>query len=115
MTKIEEMILAHSNWKHHLKKAIDTSESEFTVEQAGNYHNCAFGKWLDSSEGKQLPDYSELYELHKEFHHEASKVLNLALEGQKTEAEAKMQFGSLYSKLSSKLVNKLTQIKQSFA
>ncbi len=60
MKPTDEAILAHSNWKMHLKQAIDAGESQFTVEQAGNYHNCAFGKWLDSSEGKQLPDYPKL-------------------------------------------------------
>jgi len=115
MTQIDEMIIAHSKWKYYLEKAIETNQSQFTVEEVENCHACAFGKWLDSAEGKKLSDYSEIYELHKKFHFEASKVLALALAGDKTEAETQMQFGSPYSILTSRLVNKLSQLEQSGA
>ena len=110
--KFEKAIVAHSQWKYHLKKAVQTGQSRFTVEEATNPHVCEFGKWLDSAEGKILPEYSELLELHNNFHEEASIILELALTGKKNEAEEKMQFGSRFSQLTSKLVNRMAALKE---
>jgi len=112
MDKIGEAIVAHSRWKHHLKKAIDTGESEFHVETAQSSHLCPFGKWLDSEEGKSLPHYDEIYELHHKFHIQAANILNLALNQQSNEAETQLAFGSDFSKTSAKLVNKLGELKK---
>jgi hypothetical protein len=104
------MILAHSQWKFHLKKAIDTGQTQFTVEGVRDHHICDLGKWLDSAEGKSVPDYSNLCELHSKFHQEAANVLNLALAGHKGEAEAEIEFGGKFSSVSAMLVNKLAQL-----
>jgi hypothetical protein len=109
---IDRAIVAHSRWKIHLKEAIETGKCDSTVEEVRNPHACKFGEWLDSSAGKALPSYSEIVELHREFHEKASHVLHLALAGQKSEATEKMLLGSQFSQLTAKLVNKLAEIGQ---
>lgn len=108
--KIDQAIWAHSRWKVHLKEAIETGQSDFSVETVRNPHACAFGQWLDSKEGKTLSHYSEIVELHKNFHKEAAKILSLALIGQKKEAASQVQLGSEFSHLTAKLVNTLAEI-----
>lgn len=105
--KIMEAIVIHNKWKFDLKNAIETGQSDFTVDDIQNTHLCTLGKWLDSVEGKCLPDYFKIVELHRKFHHEAGKILYLALTGQPSQAIAKMQLGSLFSQLSSQLIDKL--------
>ena len=112
MEKIGKAIVAHSRWKQHLRKAIDTGESEFSVDTAQSPHLCEFGIWLESEDGKSLPDYNEIYELHKRFHLEAARILNLALKGHSNDAETLLAFGSDFSKTSAKLVNKLSKLKK---
>ncbi|EDN65761.1 hypothetical protein BGP_0046 [Beggiatoa sp. PS] len=110
--KIGQEIATHNIWKFHLKNAIETGRSHFTVEEVKNYHACVFGEWLDSAEGKRLPHYLDIIELHKKFHEEASIVLRLALMGQPSEAIARMREGSLFSQISSQLIEKLTDIEE---
>ncbi len=107
---IDKAIWAHSRWKTHLKNAIETGQSDFSVEQTRNHHTCAFGQWLDSKEGKRLRDYQEIAKLHQAFHEEASHILSLALAGQKKDASDKIQLGSQFSQLTAQLVNKLAEI-----
>ncbi|MDM8559428.1 CZB domain-containing protein [Candidatus Parabeggiatoa sp. HSG14] len=110
---IDKAIVAHSRWKIHLKNAIKTGKCNSTVEEVQNSHACKLGEWLDSAAGKALPSYQELFELHREFHQEASHVLHLALTGQKSEATEKMDLGSQFSQLTAKLVNKLAEVRGS--
>jgi hypothetical protein len=108
--KIGKEITEHNLWKFHLKNAIETSHSHFTIEEIQDYHACAFGEWLNSSEGQHLPNYLEIVELHKQFHQEASEILRLALMGQPSEALAKMREGGQFSQLSSQLIEILADI-----
>ena len=80
------------------------------VEKTSNPHACAFGEWLDSEEGKTLPDYDTIVELHNEFHTEASHILDLALKGSASEATAKMQMGSKFNQSTARLVNALAEL-----
>jgi len=108
--KIGQEIATHNVWKFHLKNAIKTGCSDFTIEEVKNYHACVFGEWLDSAEGKRLPHYLDIIELHKKFHEEASIVLRLALMGQPSEALVRMREGSKFSQISAQLIEKLTDI-----
>ena len=107
---IDKAIWAHSRWKVHLKKAIATGQSDFSIRDVQNPHTCVFGKWLDSAAGKSLPSYSQIFELHKKFHEEASHILELALMGQTNEATEQMKLGSHFNQLTAQLVNKLADI-----
>ena len=110
MNKIDKMILAHSQWKYHLKQAIDTKQSQFTVEDTRDHEACELGKWLVSDDGKNVHYHSTISELHQLFHFEAANVLNFALTGREKEADTEMQFGGKFSDVSASLVNKLSQI-----
>ena len=110
--KIGQEIAAHNLWKFHLKNAIETGHSNFTIEEIQNFHACTFGKWLDSTEGRKLPNYLEIFELHKRFHEEASMVLQLALRGCPSEALTKMREGSQFSQLTSQLIEILANIEE---
>ena len=107
---IEKAIWDHSRWKTQLKQAIETGESDLNVEDSSNPHACAFGQWLDSEDGKNLPDYDTIVELHNEFHTEASHILDLALKGSASEATGKMQIGSKFNQSTARLVNALADI-----
>jgi len=108
----DQIIHNHSHWKHLLKKAIESGRSEFTVVNVRDAHQCAFGKWLDSSAGKSLPNYSKVVELHQCFHEEAAHVLGLALQGQSYQASEKLKFGSPFSQATANLVNELSEIRE---
>ena len=107
--KIDQAIITHSRLKFHLKKAIETGEGGSIHKEVKDHHACLMGKWLDSVEGKTLPNYSEVVMLHQEFHKEAYQVFNLAMTGKKDEAMARLRLRSKFSQLSSKLVNKLVE------
>jgi hypothetical protein len=109
---LDHTILHHTHWKYHLKQAIEAGQSELTVIGARNPHLCAFGKWLDSTEGKMLPHYLEIVELHQHFHEEAAKVLDLALQGQTSQAREGLQLGSPFNQATAKLINKLGEIRE---
>jgi hypothetical protein len=110
---IDKVIWAHSRWKVRLKQAIETGKSDFNVENTRNPCACEFGQWLDSEDGKKLPDYDTIVELHNEFHGEAATILGLALKGSAREATAKMQMGSKFNQLTAKLVNGIFEIGKS--
>lgn len=113
LDSIDKVIWAHSRWKTHLKQAIETGKCDFNVENSSNPHACEFGQWLDSIDGKNLPDYDTIVKLHNGFHREAANILDLALNGNAREATAKMQMGSKFNQLTAKLVNGLVEIGKS--
>lgn len=103
--EITKAIGAHGLWKQRLRQAIDTGKSDFTVERVKPDHNCDFGKWLHSlpAADKSTVNWKTVQELHARFHHEASRVLGLALSGQKQDAEKSIDTGSEFSTISSNL------------
>jgi len=110
---IDKAILAHSRWKAHLRDAITTGQSKFSVKEVENPTLCKFGEWLYSPEGKKLPNLTEIIDLHKKFHQETASILTLALTGQAEEAKARIQLGSDFGQLTTKLVEALVKIKES--
>jgi hypothetical protein len=75
-------------------------------------HRCVFGQWLDSPNGKSLPHYSQVVELHQHFHEAAANVLKLALQGQSHQASEALKAGSPFSQAAANLVNELGRIKE---
>lgn len=109
---IDKAIWAHSRWKLHLQSAINNRKSEFSVAETANPVLCKFGEWLYSAEGKTLPNFAEIAELHQRFHKEAAKILALALNGQIEDAKAQMESGSDFNQLTAKLVKMLAEVKK---
>ncbi len=108
----DKMIQSHSRWKFRLKDIIEHGKSDLVIADVRNAHLCSFGQWLDSAEGRKLPYYKELVELHRDFHDEAASILQIALSAQKEEALEKMKLGSHFNQIAAKLINKIADIKR---
>ena len=110
--EINQAIAAHGQWKQKLRTAIDTGVCESTPDKVKLDNNCSFGKWLHERidpSVKGTTYYNEVVILHAQFHKEAGSILELALNGNKEEAMNRMQLGSAFSSLSSKLTIKLNE------
>jgi hypothetical protein len=112
--EINAALAAHAQWKKRLQEAIEKTESEFKVEIVKKDNECQFGRWLYGlpSATKDNPEYQNIIALHAEFHKIASEILALALNGNKTEALKKLEFGGAYSSISGKLVIALRQLEK---
>jgi len=110
--EIDKAISAHGMWKQKLRKAIDTGECESTPERVKQDNNCSFGKWLHeriSQDVKDMPQYTEIVQLHADFHREAGEILALALTGSSQEARQRIELGSKFAKVSALLTKKMKE------
>ncbi|MCP4698432.1 MAG: hypothetical protein GY862_16510 [Gammaproteobacteria bacterium] len=107
--QLDKAIVAHIEWKSRLRAVIKSGRSDLSVDDTRNSAICEFGKWLNSADGRALPNHSELTELHEKFHEEAARVLELALDGKIREAENEMKLGGDFIRITSHLINKLTE------
>ena len=114
---IDIAIGKHARWKHYLRKAISTGESEWSVSEAMRDDQCDFGKWLSlvPQSEKRGPHWPEVKRLHAEFHAAAARVLELALAGQQKEANESLAVGGKFAKVSSELVLALSAWKKAAA
>jgi len=112
---VDKAIDAHGQWFLRLQQAIQTASSEFKPEIVKTDNNCVFGKWLYNEFPpalRALPVYSDIKNLHAQFHQEAAKILDAALKGRKDEALKLMAAGSPFKMLSGKLVLTLQSLKK---
>ncbi|MEP2026671.1 MAG: CZB domain-containing protein [Reichenbachiella sp.] len=102
---INKAIVSHSTWKVRLKKSIQTQTSEFDIAYIKSTQSCEFGQWLSSAKASLESDeaYDLVLELHQSLHEETARITALALAGNSTEAQAAIEPGSAYAKISSKL------------
>jgi len=107
--EIMKAVGAHGEWKMRLKAAITNGKSEFQVSTVQKDNECPFGKWLYSSlsEVKSSAEYESVRQLHAKFHTEAANVLDLALKGNKAEAEKSLESGGTFAQASTELTNAL--------
>jgi methyl-accepting chemotaxis protein len=113
--EINKAIGAHGMWRTRLKMAIESGKSAFSLERVRSDNQCDFGKWLYSlaSVQKDTIHWKKVQELHQAFHVEAARVLELALKGQKEEAEKELDFNSSFSKASNDLTSAMVKWKLS--
>ena len=98
--QIKAAIGVHGMWKTRIRSATATGMSEWNPDFVSSSHNCDFGKWLDSfPEAAKHADYKKVFALHADFHKEAARVLGMALNGHKGDAEKAIAMGSDYEKL----------------
>jgi hypothetical protein len=112
--KIDSAVSAHTNWFIKLRMAINEGQSQFSPENVRPDNNCEFGKWLYGdfpSKAKSTPLFLEIKTLHGEFHREAARILELALQGKKSEALGLLENTSKIRRCSTDLITKLTQLK----
>ncbi|MCP4697628.1 MAG: hypothetical protein GY862_12370 [Gammaproteobacteria bacterium] len=97
-------IVQHNTWKKHLKDAIQQGDDLDNYNSSP--HDCEFGKWLDKNKDTLSTDenYTQVYEIHSEFHSSAGKVILLAESGDYKKACAAMEYGSDFDHHSQALV-----------
>lgn len=109
--KITDMIGSHGMWKWRLKEAVDTGESEWKPEEIRADDRCEFGKWLyhfpPTDRGNH--HWEKVRTLHREFHLEAARILELVLAGEKKRAEDSLKHRGCYTTTSSQLTLAMTQ------
>jgi methyl-accepting chemotaxis protein len=111
---ITHAIAAHGMWKTRLRVAIDNGTCEMTVDQVRADDQCEFGRWLLGSPSARSSKHApHIRELHAEFHRNAARVLELALKGEKAEAEAMMEPGSPFLQASADLTLAMVDWKKS--
>ncbi|MDX2471136.1 MAG: CZB domain-containing protein [SAR324 cluster bacterium] len=94
----------HGLWKSRITDAINTGKSEWEPAFVTPCGNCDFGKWLDGlDEENKTEEFQKVYAIHSDFHKEAGRILAMALDGKKSDAEAAVDEGSEYQKLTSSL------------
>lgn len=103
--QIQKALAAHGAWKQRLAAAIAARDSGFTVEHVQVDNRCEFGRWFYAL---PLPVRSSslalaVQQLHADFHHEAARVLGLALHGDSTVAYAALGPSAKYSLISGQL------------
>ena len=88
---IKKAVAAHSMWKARLRTAIQSGKTDVPVATIKMDNQCEFGKWLHSSastiEAKHMNRYKVVKDLHAQFHKMAGQVAELAVEGNRNDAE----------------------------
>lgn len=102
---INKAIVSHSNWKIRLKKSIKTQTSEFDISYIKSTEQCEFGQWLSQHKSILVSDaaYNQVVDLHQSLHEETARITEMAISGNTQAAEAAIEAGSPYAKISSKL------------
>ncbi len=112
---ISNAIAAHGAWKERLVGAIESGTSDFDPDVVKQPDKCEFGKWLYgddiSADAKSSDFYQKSVDLHAQFHVEAGRVLSLALQGNKDEAEKLIGPDSAFTEISSTLTDLLNEWK----
>ena len=89
---IDESIRAHAAWSRRLSGYIAKHEEDLLdAEQIADERCCVLGQWLHTDGHKHLGGYhcfTELLDLHKQFHIEAARVVSLSQDLKTAEAQA---------------------------
>ena len=110
--EIDMAIKAHASWKDKLREAINSGECESTPARVKQDCNCSFGKWLHERidpAAKGTPHYQKVKQLHADFHREAGTILEVALRGNKDEANERMRLGSHFVQVSADLTRTMRE------
>ncbi len=105
--EIGEAIHFHTAWKRRLRHAIDTGQTDISVEDVARDDHCDFGRWLYGpalSDADRNGAYENICQLHKQFHRIAAATLQLALSNKKKEAEQAMSATGIYARASTRLI-----------
>jgi hypothetical protein len=104
--EIQRAIAAHGGWKQKLRTAIEAGSTRVPIADVRADNKCAFGQFLyeklDPSK-RNSEDYRKCRDLHSQFHQSAAHVLELAVAGNKKEANQAMAINSQFAKTSALL------------
>ncbi len=112
---INRAIGAHGAWKIHLREAIETGESKWTIDTVRRDDQCVFGKWLNAlpSEVTSTELARHIISDHARFHELVASILDLAVSGHSEEAKLATERGSEFMNLSSELTQTMMEWKES--
>lgn len=107
--ELRRALVSHGDWKERLRIAVETGQSEISVETACRDDRCSLGRMLLNcdAETKETMRWKCVRALHGDFHRTAGHVLELALAGRQREARAAMAYSSDFAGLSAKLAAEL--------
>lgn len=93
---------------------METGRTDIDTATATRDDACQLGKWLIGYQPSAIERdiYGKVRERHTAFHQSIGEILRLAAEGRLREAEAKMEMGTLFSKLSGELTLEMMKWKQ---
>lgn len=103
--RITGAIGQHGVWKAKLLHAAHTGEAPWDPSTVEVDDRCVFGSWLHDMDPRDRDGHWEQVRgLHARFHHEAARLLRLAISGQGRAAEEQMRIGTPYDELTTDLV-----------
>ena len=103
---IYEAIVVHTAWKNKLREIIKTGKNKYDVDA----EHCQFGKWLiEHADGllSVYKHYPQIVYLHDQFHKEAGKIIQLALDRKFKEANTSVGYGGDFDHISQEMVKNL--------
>jgi hypothetical protein len=110
---IKTAIDAHIRWRHRLESFVQgTSQENLLLEVVAADDQCLLGKWIHGEAKNKyghLDLFSELVDMHAQFHRHAGGVLTAARSGQHEEAMAQLQSGA-YPRCSNKVKHLLAKL-----
>lgn len=109
----EEAVQAHVEWKTKLRAYLTKHDGSLKPAQIALDNQCALGKWIygEAQKYKHIPEFATLKSEHAKFHQYTAQIVELVNTGEVKEAEAMLQAGSDYMKLSGSCVSLILQIK----
>ncbi|MFA5975069.1 MAG: Cache 3/Cache 2 fusion domain-containing protein [Elusimicrobiota bacterium] len=111
-------VFPHTRWRTRLSMAIKTKNGDTTPEAARKDNVCEFGKALYGalSHAPGADQYhAGIREAHAQFHHEAARILELAIHGQSDEAERALSEGGHFMALSKSLLEAIDHWKNALS
>lgn len=105
--KINEAIVSHGKMKERLKLAIGGDGADLKPAVVSADDQCEFGVWLHQQappEVRRSAAYQNVLKLHASFHRESGRVLELALSGQREQAERAMSAAGEWGRAAASLL-----------
>lgn len=104
---------AHFDWKRKLSDYLKAPNGSLKAADVSVDNKCDLGKWIygEGAAFKELPEYQQLVDLHKQFHKAAAEVVAKADSGQKVTEDIAVGSQSEFGKASSGVIlciNRLT-------
>jgi hypothetical protein len=104
---------AHGMWKATLRSAINTGKLDIPIATIKSDKECKFGKWLYgtsiTAQQKNSAHYLNVLKLHAAFHEQAAKVAQLAISGNKAEADKMFEINGELARASSNLTQAMME------
>ena len=109
----DEAFAAHQQWRVTLRNA---AQRKLTInaDELRRDDCCKLGRWLHGAGGQHWgrePGFTQLLQVHRDFHKEAGKVADVIMKRQYDQAEKLMEPGSAYSEASKDVALSLKQLR----